>query len=565
MKKFILLTALSLSTIIMAAQNLKPVPGNVNIDKIPTGVGIIEISGDWKVNRTCTQMASLLHNGHVIKQVPASNIPDVYCAIDGKIADHGTAVIEFFKDQDSEASEFGRFTVRIPEGFLINNADGTSSPNIEEDYTIKKLKIKISPVTSGSLEKIEKISLIFPKDTKVTCNRDNLPFIVTAIDNDKELLDDRGTNNNKIEPVDIKCEENTAELCFKPAITAPGRATLEIPKGIFEIATSVPGLEGTYKSPELSGSYYIYKASSSYSIFPADGIFEGGIQSLTVLEMNELMEQADSSIKKCPAGDVVDPANNFCYFLITNRPDDPPFTTLRQIEFCQVLEDGSLKKICALGCQNLGRHTIAVMDAGYTKGEGNYLKQTQLTVPPGRYTVHVPGNRLMTVTDSGIVGNQEFSIGEFTVNLPDERGYSVEPDPESELSLLSEIKLEYTEGSCLEWKKGTYASLSNGTVTYMLEGIVENNTIIFKMPAPLTLTGKWHFNTEIGSLTVNDVSVLAIEEFDINSNGESGINEISSCDTPVIYSISGVRIPLYDLSKLIPGIYILNGKKIIIR
>lgn len=483
-----------------SAQSVTPSPGVLNLDDGPGGIGTITVNGDWKPNRNCAEMATLSHNGLVIKMVPASNVPNVYCIEGFDKVEHGNVTIEFYKGTDSPATQFGNFVVRIPAGYLIDMEDGSLSPEIVRDYQINVVTGAVTPANGSAVDQIENVYITFPEGTKITFADPSKPFFSTSESIDTGKVDEDGDpifEAVDVYPTSIDFQEGSRVAVLRfPAITCAGRNQLEVPAGTFKVESTIPGLTGEYGNLLFGASYYISDKNAQFTINPANGTFEGGIPSFVAA--------TDFSL-----GSWDTPGDLYGNFVITSRPEDPDFGSVMGVKFSEILEDGSLKDATNLTVKRVDGHTLVLYPVAADDVHAPYF----LTAAPGKYTVNVPKNKFYF----GYTPVPAFTIGEYNITAAPAKDFIVTPSTEEELTEISEIRAIFPEGTALTWKSSEYATLTNelGTATYMFKGTVEDNAVVFQLSAPVTLPGIWKLATPNGALTVNGNPSLIAEQFKI--------------------------------------------------
>lgn len=477
-----------------SAQQPTPAPGLIALGDCPGGIGSIEFSGDWVVNRECPEMATLTHNGLIIKMVPASNVPDVYTFEGFDRVPHGSAHLTFFNSQISEASQFGIFKVYIPEGYFLEYGTNDPFPERTYEYSINAVRGDLTPANGSTVEQIEKIWITFPEGVTISsADASKITF-------DTSETIDTGETDSDGDPIlevvsvsasEVKISSRVAEVIFEKTITSPGRNQLEVAAGAFTLNSSIPGLTGTYKNNTFSGAYNIIeKIDSEWEVSPATGTFSEGIPANLYAQDFEYNAYSTADL--------------YAYFILKNEENKIGMT--RALEFCKINDDGSKTKVADLKVIKIDDHTLALVN------NDDSTKPVKLACAPGKYTIFVKAGKIYT---NGFTPNAEFSIGEYVVTAPEVKNYTVSPSPTEKLDQISEIRFTYPENTVIEWKNSQYATFTNGAAQYMIKGAVEENELIFTFFVPVTLPGDWTLNVGTDALTVNREAAVINETFKI--------------------------------------------------
>ncbi|MDE5652997.1 MAG: hypothetical protein K2I48_05965, partial [Muribaculaceae bacterium] len=198
----------------------------------------------------------------------------------------------------------------------------------------------------------------------------------------------------------------------------------------------------------------------------------------------------------------------------------------------------------------------------------DWYKETVLPLTEGSYELVLPNNYLF---GSGLA---ELSFSYDILGVENNVAYSVYPDPAEPVATLQTIRVVFPDSYNLEVANGARASITSGNAEYvatMQEGLQpdcegEGVELIITLPGAINADGVFEVTISGADLKVDGVPMPMTLTYHVDTTlGVAGITGDES-DAPV-YSLTGVKVAQgrEALKTLAPGIYILNGKKVIVR
>ena len=536
----------------LAMAQYLPNPGTLNMEMDPAGVSSFEVQSPLCVpNRECTDVATLSVNGEVKAKVSASNYELVYCIsgmdklIDGPASLH----ITFFngKMDDSPFKYDGEYTVYIPAGFFFQNSEANEP--ITANYTIKgNPRLEINPVNGEKVSSIDRVEISFPDAVALVYNK------ASNYKDDNALYCDfvpSGTENITYSaPLEVKIEGNKAIVLFDKNYTENGLLTLYGGVGAFTY-TAADGK--TYSSPLIQNKYKVRtsQVSANVSISPEPGEYEDftSVQAPTTYTTNNFTGEVTEN-------------KWYSFFKLTFNGDFESVQATKQYPYICPVVDGVPDTKQAV------KFNMIVDDKAiylYSTQYKFWKAESSLNLDPGEYKLVFPaGAYTLNRTEQ----SSEFSF-DYTV-VPSQGGvvtvpYTLFPSNTETVEALQQIKVTFDGAEKVEWNKADYIHYSCDGVEYVARVEVDpaaSNVLLINIHSKSVLTGKVDFYSNTGALSVDGKPVRLTFSYNFK-NGESAVEGVEAADAEkVIYTIDGYRVNEENLK---PGLYIVNGKKVIVK
>ncbi|MDE5552578.1 MAG: hypothetical protein K2I91_05185, partial [Muribaculaceae bacterium] len=185
----------------------------------------------------------------------------------------------------------------------------------------------------------------------------------------------------------------------------------------------------------------------------------------------------------------------------------------------------------------------------------------------GKYELVVKANTDLTNRNPELVYNYTFLPGEVEINT------AILPANDDELTKpLDKITIEFTDAEDVTLAPGSYATIMFGTIEYTadvaLETINEHPAVVITPYAPFVNEGKYVVTVSGSDLIVDGTNYPVNVVYNIGA-GVTSVEAINVDGEATVYSIDGrivVRKAGADaISGLNPGLYIINGKKILVK
>lgn len=169
----------------------------------------------------------------------------------------------------------------------------------------------------------------------------------------------------------------------------------------------------------------------------------------------------------------------------------------------------------------------------------------------------------------------------YTITKVTDAELTVDPQPNTSVEKLDVIALTFRNGADVtyeydgECKLTSADGLTNLSLTwnqmsyeYLEEGDVTYEQVVITLDEPVTAAGTYTLQVPEGFFSY-DYGSTPIAAFTLSWNvAESGVETLGTdrnLSAPVIYDLTGRRIPASALENLSPGIYIINGRKQVVR
>lgn len=510
-----MLASLSVLALGATAANYQCTPseGTINMEAYPAGLNSVEVNGTYTINREAPGYITLMRDGVVLRQIPASNTENLYTYEGYNHTDQGIVHVTFFSTKDGAIAE-GNYTVTVPEGFFTTVSDGQPTEAMEFNWRINATSLDISPAP-GSYTSLHTFKITLPTTCTVgSLIQDIVSYQVSSAALFESLRDEQSPYNNL--PVDITLVNNEATLTLETEVTAPDTYALTLPEGLFTYTTA----NGTAKSISSLYTFTVMPDSKAgIVITPAPGKYE---------------EFASAK------GDI--DGTEFDYtFMITVPEEDPiKFALMGQVKLYPLAEDGTYDN--SYGAPNAGAFRAIKKSDTVLALVPAIGSATQSVCPaPGRYALEVPAN-LYQLASGAKNGAYWF---EYTVLPNSNMVFDITPSGEEELESLQTVTLTFEEGKEVACTSKLIATLTNGIAVYAMAGAIDEempNRVSFSIPLPLTEQGEWIFSTPGSGFTVGGQAFSMQRSFYINGTNV-GIDSVTGTDAPeVYYNMQGVRV-----------------------
>ncbi|MDE6559363.1 MAG: hypothetical protein K2K29_05710, partial [Muribaculaceae bacterium] len=190
-----------------------------------------------------------------------------------------------------------------------------------------------------------------------------------------------------------------------------------------------------------------------------------------------------------------------------------------------------------------------------------------IKLPAGNYQLVVAANSDYTNRNPELVYNYTF--------LPSEIEVATIITPSNETTLsdpIEKVTIEFPDAENVTLNSGTYAIVNLGTIEFTaevaLETVNDHQAIVITPSAPFAADGTYVFTISGSDLTVDGMNYPISISYELYTN-TTGVNEVESQVAADVYSIDGRIVArnasLEALKALNPGLYIINGKKVLIR
>ena len=195
------------------------------------------------------------------------------------------------------------------------------------------------------------------------------------------------------------------------------------------------------------------------------------------------------------------------------------------------------------------------------------LKET--ITEPGEYTLHIPADYFCAGEQFDSENTKEFNAS-FTIEeavAPIKCHLVTDPKNGSTVASLQHIVLTFEGVSEVATGSGTISVKKDGeeiaTIDAEIDWDLATNQMVINLAKALTETGIYTFEIPEGYFLNENGDALPAFTLTYGIGKETGINNVTVNATAnnKVYTISGLRVN----GKLVPGIYIVNGKKVVIK
>lgn len=574
-----LFTAMALTAIVstpaFAQSNFGTMPaeGEININTELGGANSFSFNTWAQINRQAEGYISLYHNDILLRQIPASNVPMFYCIDESGIekGEVGTPHVDFWYPISNLPKRAGEYRLVLPAKFLYFPDTESYNTTSEWHYTIKAAPFSITPENASKLTEISEVTVSSPVGTTITFN--DLSTTENAVDPETGqmqtiqkpavFLDNIYSNMDVVKFSSVVCEGNRAVITFDPPMSTPGTWLFNTKANVFKY-TDQSGK--TQPCGELSASYTIETPAQAFPVTFAPAL--GAYSELTTsLQVNiPVVDHYEDgvAIKR----------DDFKYYFFEVTPaDGSKITNVMATYAPRIIKleaDGSFSKT---GGTKLG---MVANNGTLLLGQLNPLDRNQpstLSLEAGDYVIYFPKMAFFM----GSKSSAEMTVTGLSILPSETADYTVSPADGAVVSSLSVIEFTYPEANAdtapMTWSKGTTAILTDGIAQFNLTPQVEGATIRFTLPFELTTPGAWTLTVPQQAIRIgNNVAAPISVGYTIDSN--TAIDSIISGDTPTsqhfdIFSITGALVrhnaTIEDIQTLLPGVYIIEGQKILIK
>ena len=269
-----LLMALTVApALCVAAVTCLPPTGLIDLEAYPAGLSGFEIisSTPLSINRDAEGFITLSRNGKAVKEIPASNMRDIYTFTGFNKTDTGDIHVTFFeKQQTSPYRYFGDYTVTVPAGFFTDTQSGVSNEEMVVSYIIDAPEIAVYPSSGTIVESLSEVILEF-KDVsslKPGSLSEEFVYTFTPADGSAETVVELTSKSYTI-------DNDKAVFSFETPFDVKGTFNMMVPAGTFK-AVSSTGIDG--QNSPMSISITIdpdLLTSIDFTVSPEPGEYEG--------------------------------------------------------------------------------------------------------------------------------------------------------------------------------------------------------------------------------------------------------------------------------------------------
>lgn len=195
------------------------------------------------------------------------------------------------------------------------------------------------------------------------------------------------------------------------------------------------------------------------------------------------------------------------------------------------------------------------------------LKET--ITEPGEYTLHIPADYFCAGEQFDSENTKEFNAS-FTIEevvAPIECELVTDPKNGSTVASLQHIVLTFKGVNEVATGSGMISVKKNGEEIDRIDAEIDFdlglNQMVINLANALTEQGIYTFDIPAGYFLNENGEELPAFTLTYGIGMETGINQVTTLNaaTNKIYTLSGLRVN----GKLVPGVYIINGKKVIVK
>ena len=195
------------------------------------------------------------------------------------------------------------------------------------------------------------------------------------------------------------------------------------------------------------------------------------------------------------------------------------------------------------------------------------LKET--ITEPGEYTLHIPADYFCAGEQFDSENTKEFNAS-FTIEevvAPIECKLVTDPKNGSTVTSLQHIVLTFKGVNEVANGNGMISVKKNGeeiaTIDAEIDFDLGLNQMVINLANALTEQGIYTFDIPAGYFLNENGDELPAFTLTYGIGMETGINQVTTLNAAAnkIYTLSGLRVN----GKLVPGVYIINGKKVIVK
>jgi hypothetical protein len=440
---------------------------------------------------------------------------------------------------DSTVAEAGTYTVTIPQGAVKDNESGDLLGEFVMTYNVVGLatpNYTVTPDPTNTLESLSgAIQVTYTDFEKVGFA--NGPFTVNVLNADGETV--------CVTEASLPGFKNIVQLEIDEddAITTAGAYTLSIPAG------AVYGVGETEEDNVALGavnlSYYIGK-DYKVSIDPAEGVVESLSEFTVSFEGASVVKASDDA-----------------------APSDYPY-------YATVSADGTITKVKQMQAYAFGSdNTITLRISGDAVTDaGSYA----IVVPAAYYTVDgaKPKEDLKFYYTIESKGAKFFCDYKF-INIEEDDTVSSLDNIEFEFVAVDENWEPITEG--ITYKHDVTMAPTLGLLNDNGTAVVEYNNgtitgtdphLIWSSYYGVETSGMYLFDIPEGYMTLTDASGNVVKSDEVMAmfilEKAAGVNSIKVelVKDNAIYNLNGVKMNV-EASQLPAGIYVVNGRKVVIK
>ncbi|MCM1152157.1 MAG: hypothetical protein NC328_00675 [Muribaculum sp.] len=513
--------------------SVTPAEGNVNLEQIPSGVEYLQLvfTSVPKIDRSVTENIKLFYNGGTtpFKQISPSNQTFLRLQTQGIANDYENMLHVYLDGGESYINMPGDYTVVFPEGLFLFGESDEPSARLTLNYHIdKQLSFTTIPHDQISLNNFDMVSIVFTNAQKVELNPNATKNITV------ETLS--GTLFGNITEVII--ENKIARIMMPENYTDRGVYKVTIPENYFNVTID----DEVIPNQPVERQWYI-KELPLPAIEPAEGILPSNQIFEVTLDVGEDKEITSSS--------------DNAYTRLLRVDDNGDFVYKPEVSYFKV----------DMPENSIGSSFLTLIPKS----------ERALTLSPGNY-VFIPAAYIYTLS-GGATNGEYFYFWTVLPDLPDLAQPTVTPNEHVDSSAM--FTLTFGADDVIRTiSKGLsylYPLNDNGTVgEYVasfdaVKGAASNEVDLINTRKDVQLeAGIYSLQTPKGVCWTSDAMAPAYN-FTIYYGMESGVMQVLGTDSDLYdaYTISGVKVldkaPASALGGLSSGIYIVNGKKIVIK
>lgn len=562
--------ALLMSAFTANAQWIEP-KGVINLEEYTKGLNAFNVifESPASINRDAEGYIEVKRNGELYRQIPAQNANRFYMLheFDMNLKKSTEAVIAM--SYGYEGAVAGTYSITIPAGFFV--MDGQPVGEMTGRAIVPENDI--TPTTPSSSEKVEdlyRVVYTFPEgsvakfvDQTVVTKRTN--------PNNGEDIEDRDPGIELVcsplgvyvEPESVDVKDNTITLTFAKTYASPGYYYLNVKSGSFSYE-----LDGKTVAVNGNRVYHVTGYEVNWEINPKPGTYTEFAShpytvTKTVYENNQpVMKDVDNY-----------------YFFAIDVPlgANDNFMVMRtKAVINKINEDGTigaeLAKLAIITDPKV-RGRVVLVDENILKRGLEYSIEAQ----PGEYVLTIPEGTIRVNGISNPAANFYYTIeAKEGAKLP----YVIYPAENEEVKEIDRITITYPEGTTLDWNPGEWSNLTNGICYYAFKQIsegsnptmeyfssvdVKDNVINYHLSFPIVQEGIWTLDLPNSVLSVNGKPSSVHATFKVGNS--SGVNAVEEATNFTVVAIDGrvIAVEAPAMPALQPGLYIINGKKVLVK
>lgn len=439
-----------------------------------------------------------------------------------------------YTNQYTDLIEEGHYYLTIPEGYILLGEEQTPCTPFIVEFDIvapEPVVIDVTPANGTTVSMLNKATISFPEISYVDLGRSpNVSLYKVVVEDGEEKITSLGGAYS--ESAYTRLSDNSFSAVFNALATADGTYRIKV-------ATNSFVYEGGFNQEYSVDVNFVAPKAPAYAITPENSEALPRLQNFTVTFPEESVVALNGALSS-------------------------KTTTLYKGEKIEYSEYGWITNAA------IGSTSLYAPVEGTTNSFSFTLSGAGLDA--GKYVLSIPAGVFLIGEDENNFNGEIQVVYECNGEGLDK----IEVTPSEPVKELTEVSVTYINETSISFQN-TYAGFSlykyvegqtyGDYIAYLMgENLkIEGNTLFITLPDPIATEGVYYIDITAYSLYMSDGSTPSTPQsvyFTVDPNGTTAVESVEfEQNDNRIFNINGQEVKGMNAQ----GIYIVNGKKVIVR